>query len=73
MYFFPAIPVGRITLTFSPEYYFLISFIEVISESVPSLSPHTSDITEENTFISAALSDIVTGCLMKLIPCSNVW
>ena len=30
-------------------------------KSVPSLSPHTNDVTGENTFVTSTLSDIVTG------------
>ena len=33
---------------------------------VPSLSPHTNDATGENTFVTSALSDIVTGCLDEI-------
>ena len=42
-------------------------------KSVPSLSPHPNDVTGENTFVTSALPDIVTDCLMKLILRSNVW
>ena len=35
-------------------------------KSVPSLSPHTNDVTCENTFVTPGLSDIVTDWLDEI-------
>ena len=35
-------------------------------KSVPSLSPHTNDVTGEGTFVTSALLDLVTDWLDEI-------
>ena len=35
-------------------------------KSVPSLSPHTNDVTGEDTFVTSALLDLVTDWLDEI-------
>ena len=51
------------TASFSRRLFF-ISFFYVICEK--SLSPYINDVTGENTFVTSALSDIVTGWLDEI-------